>query len=136
MTQIPISLNCERGSNDQTGGEYDAFLSHSAADKAWAAQLAASLLRQGVSVWHYVEQIRPGDDLLKALNEGLAQSKVVVAVIDPRTPRTPAFEAGMALGLGKELVFVVPKEIVESDELSLTFQRVMFFSKARRRRGN
>jgi hypothetical protein len=40
-----------------------------------------------------------------------------------RTPRTPAFEAGMALGLGKELVFVVPKEIVESDELSFDISK-------------
>ncbi len=37
--------------------------------------------------------------------------------------RTPAFEAGIALGLGKELVFIVPKEIVESDELSFDISK-------------
>ncbi|MFY9610838.1 MAG: toll/interleukin-1 receptor domain-containing protein [Blastocatellia bacterium] len=92
--------------------KFDVFLSHSSRDKPWATQLAASLEKQGLTVWLDQDQIRPGDDFMKAIERGISQCRVVVTVVDPKeTSRGYQFlEAGMAIGLGKEISFVVPRK--------------------------
>lgn len=97
--------------------KFDVFLSHSAEDRSWTTKLASSLKKQGVSVWFDEEQLGLGTDVLKAIEKGISQSKVVVTVIDPKTTSGSRefFEAGMALGLGKEVSFIVPKETRRSD---------------------
>jgi nucleoside 2-deoxyribosyltransferase len=92
--------------------KFDVFLSHSSQDKSWTKQLASSLKKQGLAVWIDNEQIRPGEDVVKAIQNGIAKSNVVVTVVDPKkaSQADQFFEAGMAVALGKENAFVVPKE--------------------------
>jgi len=63
--------------------QYDVFLSHSRVDKAWVHQLATDLQGHGVQVWVDQHALRPGDRLVQGLEDGLAQSRVVVLVVSP-----------------------------------------------------
>lgn len=60
--------------------EYDVFLSHASEDMDWCEQLAERLRNDGVRVWFDKWQLKPGDHLLKRLNDGLKQSRKMVAV--------------------------------------------------------
>ena len=60
--------------------KYDVFLSHAREDTAWCEKLAERLRNEGVHVWFDEWELKPGDHLLARLNEGLRQSRKMVAV--------------------------------------------------------
>jgi hypothetical protein len=60
--------------------KYDVFLSHASEDTAWCEKLAERLRNEGVHVWFDEWELKPGDHLLARLNEGLRQSRKMVAV--------------------------------------------------------
>ena len=60
--------------------EYDVFLSHASEDADWCEQLAKRLRNEGLRVWFDRSQLEPGDHLIARLNEGLSQSRKMVAV--------------------------------------------------------
>jgi sulfatase modifying factor 1 len=60
--------------------KYDVFLSHASEDAAWCENLAERLRNEGVHVWFDKWELKPGDHLLARLNEGLRQSRKMVAV--------------------------------------------------------
>jgi len=87
------------------------FISYSHADSDWAREFAQSLSRRGVDVWLDQSEIQIGDSLRDAIEKGLRESDLIVALINPESLKRPAlfFELGAALGMGKRIVGVVPK---------------------------
>lgn len=57
---------------------FDVFLSHSTNDKPVVRELVTRLKKDGVRVWLDEEQVRPGDNILAKIEEGLEQSRVLV----------------------------------------------------------
>jgi small GTP-binding protein len=57
---------------------FDAFLSHSSKDKAVVRSVAERLRADGLSVWFDEWEIRPGDNILAKIEEGLERSRVLV----------------------------------------------------------
>jgi nucleoside 2-deoxyribosyltransferase len=93
------------------------FISYSSGDADWARSFAEALKQHGVGAWLDQFQVAPGDSIRDALEAGLRNSDVFVALIDPRGPGRSSvdpnlyFELGAALGMGKKVVAVVPREI-------------------------
>lgn len=87
------------------------FISYSHTDFDWAREFAESLSRRGIDVWLDQFEIQIGDSLRDAIENGLRESDLMVALINPESLQRPAlfFELGAALGMGKRIVGVVPK---------------------------
>jgi hypothetical protein len=60
--------------------QYDVFLSYAHEDSTWCEMLADRLHKANVRVWFDRWQLRPGDHLLVKINEGLQNSRRMVAV--------------------------------------------------------
>jgi hypothetical protein len=92
------------------------FISHSSADSEWAKSFADALRQHGIRVWLDQSQIKAGESLGEALEAGLRESDVLVAVIDPLTSFRPNlyFELGAAIGMGKRVVPIVPRGLDNS----------------------
>lgn len=89
------------------------FISHTARDTEWARSFAKALKERGVSVWFDEFDVQPGESLREALEAGLRNSDVFVALLDAEAPAKPNlfFELGAAIGMGKKVVPIVPKGI-------------------------
>jgi hypothetical protein len=89
------------------------FISHSPEDADWARSFAQALKERGVSVWFDEFDVRPGESVRDALEAGLRESDVLVALVDAEAPGKPNFffELGAALGMGKKVVPIVPKNL-------------------------
>jgi len=57
---------------------YDVFLSHSAKDKAIVRAIAERLQRDGLKVWFDEGVLKPGDNILAKIEDGLEHSRVLV----------------------------------------------------------
>ena len=77
-----LAAACAGVSKSKPGrnSSHDVFLSYATENLDWAAQLAERLRNEGVRVWFDQWQIKPGDHLLKRLNDGLKQSRKTIAV--------------------------------------------------------
>jgi predicted nucleotide-binding protein len=86
------------------------FISHSNADSEWAKSFADALRQHGIRVWLDQFQIKAGESIVDALEAGLRESDVLVALIDPKTSFRPNlyFELGAAIGMGKRVVPIIP----------------------------
>jgi hypothetical protein len=85
-------------------------------DADWARSFAEALKARGVGVWLDQFQIAAGEslrDALAKLETGLRESDVLVALIAPEPSLKPAlfFELGAAIGMGKRVVPIVPREL-------------------------
>jgi hypothetical protein len=89
------------------------FISHSARDADWARSFAQALKERGVTVWFDEFDVRPGESVRDALEAGLRGSDVLVALLDADSPSRPNlfFELGAAIGMGKKVVAIVPKDL-------------------------
>ncbi len=89
------------------------FISHSVKDADWVRSFAQALKQRGVSVWFDGLDVASGDSLPDALENGLRNSDVLVAVVDSESFSRPnvLFELGAAIGMGKRVVSIVPKGI-------------------------
>jgi len=89
------------------------FISHTARDTDWARSFAKALKDRGISVWFDEFDVQPGESLRDALESGLRDSDVLVALLDAEAPAKPNlfFELGAAIGMGKRVVPIVPKGI-------------------------
>lgn len=89
------------------------FISHSAQDADWARLFAQALKERGVTVWFDEFDVRPGESIRDALEAGLRKSDVLVALLDTESKSKPNlfFELGAAIGMGKKVVAIVPKEL-------------------------
>ena len=93
-------------------GKPSVFISHSANDADWARSFAQALKGLGVTVW-FDEDIRPGESWREALESGLRGSDVLVTLVSPDYLAKPGlfFELGAAIGMGKRVVSIVPKNM-------------------------
>ncbi len=89
------------------------FISYSKGDADWARSFADALKQRGVRVWLDQFQIAAGESVRDAIEEGLRESDVFVALIDPESSLKPNlfFELGAAIGMGKRVVPIVPREL-------------------------
>jgi len=89
------------------------FISHSARDADWARSFAQALKERGVTVWFDEFDVRPGESVRDALETGLRSSDVLVALLDGESQSKPNlfFELGAAIGMGKRVVAIVPKDL-------------------------
>jgi len=92
------------------------FISYTKADADWARSFAEALKQRGVRVWLDQFQISAGESLREALETGLRESDVFVALFDPASPMKPnfLFELGAAIGMGKRVVSIVPRALENS----------------------
>jgi len=96
------------------------FISYARRDADWARSFAQALKQRGVSVWFDEFDVRPGESWRDALEWALRNSDVLVALWDPEYASKPNvfFELGAAIGMGKKVVSIVPKDL---DPASLPF---------------
>src|SRR6478609_8104658 len=97
---------------------YDVFMSYAHADGAAVRILVTALEAQGLRVWFDSDEIRDFAGINKAIAEGLANSKVLVAFYSKIYPTrrpcqwelTAAFLAGQREGDPRRRVFIVNPE--------------------------
>lgn len=69
---------------DKKKYNYDAFISHSVADKIPVAdQLYIQLKQAGLKIWYSGNELTPGDSISKTIQEGLAQSRYGIVILSP-----------------------------------------------------
>lgn len=100
---------------NRSGKAQNIFISHPFAesDRQWVREFAQSLQRRGANVWLDELQVQAGEPLREALEEGLRNSDMIVAVLSEESVNQPwvFFELGAAVALGKRMVAVVPKDL-------------------------
>ena len=89
------------------------FISYSHDDAEWARRFAEALRRQNVNVWLDEWQVSAGDSLRDAIEAGLRGSDAIVSVLTRANARHPnvLFELGVALGMGKLLIPIIPPDL-------------------------
>lgn len=77
--------------NTDVGDEFvhDAFISHASEDKVFVKQLTDTMMRMGISVWYDDYELRVGDSIRGAINEGLLASRFGVVVLSPNFIKKP-----------------------------------------------
>jgi hypothetical protein len=93
------------------------FISYSSRDSDWAQAFAQSLKDFGADVWIERWQIAPGETWPAAFEKALRESGVIAVVVNPAQAFRPdlLFEVGAAVGMGKRLVPIVPKDFERSE---------------------
>jgi tetratricopeptide (TPR) repeat protein len=61
------------------------FISHSTLDDAFVQELANDLERHGIKTWVDEAEIRPGDDFISKIEEGLRKATHVIIVLSPQS---------------------------------------------------
>ncbi|MBI1353759.1 MAG: TIR domain-containing protein [Acidobacteria bacterium] len=86
---------------------------HSDEERDWVRRFAKSLDAQGVATWLDIAELRPGDDLRPAMEKALRTSDAIVLVLRRDAVGSPAvlFELGAALGMGKRLIPIIPRDL-------------------------
>ena len=89
------------------------FISYSHDDSEWVRKFAEALRDQRVAVWLDEWQLHLGESIREALETGLRDSDAIVAILSESNARRPNtfFELGVALGMGKRLIPVVPSDL-------------------------
>jgi hypothetical protein len=89
------------------------FISYSHDDEAWVRKFAEALRDQSVDVWLDTWQVHAGDSIRDALEAGLRGSDAIVSILSAANARRPnmLFELGVALGMGKRLIPIVPADL-------------------------
>ncbi len=64
---------------------YDLFLSHGAPDMLWVKSLARELEALGIAAFLDADEIRPGDNFVLRLSEGLETSRFLVLIVSAET---------------------------------------------------
>ena len=94
------------------------FISRTARDTDWARSFAKALKERGVSVWFDEFDVQPGEYWPDALESGLRNSDVIVALFDADAPARPNLLFALNLRLRRYLVRDTPEQTAE--ELSAT----------------
>ena len=85
LAQVPASKS-NRSHFAWPPPEYDVFLSHAWADGERPKQLADALTKAGLRVWFDAEEINDFDGITRAVTEGLAKSKTLLAYYSKTYP--------------------------------------------------
>jgi len=89
------------------------FISSSNKDISWARQFVEALQAQGVAVWFSERQVPPGRPFQAEVEKALRESDFIATLITPDSAESPNlfFELGAAVGMGKVIVPIVPKDM-------------------------
>jgi len=101
------------------------FLSHHSGDKKFVRELASALRAQKIDVFLDEENIAPGQNWQSQIRRAVQDSDVVVAVLTPKSLQSNVsfIELGMAWGLGKRIIPLVPRgQVVDIGSLPPTLQ--------------
>jgi nucleoside 2-deoxyribosyltransferase len=92
------------------------FISYSHDDAEWVRRFAEALRQQDVSVWLDEWQVNAGEPLRDAIEAGLRSSDAIVSVLTRANAQRPnvLFELGVALGMGKPLIPIIPPDLESS----------------------
>lgn len=92
------------------------FISYSHDDSEWVRQFAECLRHLNVSVWLDEWQLTAGEPLREAIEAGLRSSDAIVSVLTRANAQRPnvLFELGVALGMGKPLIPIIPPDLESS----------------------
>ena len=92
--------------------KHKVFLSYSHGESEWAKEFAKAISDRGVQVWLDQFEVKAGEPISEAIEKGLRESDLFVVLIDPDNVKTPSllFELGAAIGMGKRVVAIVPKD--------------------------
>lgn len=92
------------------------FISYTHDDAEWVHKFAEALRDQSVDVWLDAWQVHAGDSLRDAVEAGLRNSDAIVAILSAANARRPdiLFELGVAIGMGKRLIPIMPADLDSS----------------------
>jgi predicted nucleotide-binding protein len=93
------------------------FISHSFSDENWVREFANSLQQRGLTVW-FDKPVPLGQSWTEGIEKGLRESNFIVLLVTADSLRLPNlfFELGAAMGMGKQLIPVISKDL---DPMSL-----------------
>jgi hypothetical protein len=100
---------------------FDAFIAHAFQDQKIARQLAHALRARDWSVWFDEDELKVGDDLVAAINRGVAESYLQIFILSPAFFENswPRRELKLALGRefreGRKLMVPVWHEVDSAD---------------------
>ena len=88
------------------------FISHAPEDQDWVNSFAQALRGEGATVWRDEGELRAGEPWCKALERGLRGSDTVAWILTPENARRPTllFEVGAAVGMGKRVAPILPRD--------------------------
>ena len=106
------------------------YISYTRDDAEWVHRFAEALSQQDIEVWLDDWQVSAGQPLREALEDGLRSSDAIVSVLTRGNAQNPNvfFELGVALGLGKPLIPIVPADL-ESSALPSVFRSRRYLTK-------
>jgi len=74
-----------RRTAEQSGAEWDVFISHAREDKeAIARPLKNALTNEGLKVWYDEDALTVGDSLRRSIDRGLAHAQFGIVILSPR----------------------------------------------------
>ena len=92
---------------------YDVFLSYSHKDMAWAKEFATTLKNRGVTTWFDDDNLQPGDNWGKSIEQALRESNTLVLVLSQSNVNSPwtFFELGAAFADKKRIIPVLAEDV-------------------------
>jgi hypothetical protein len=93
------------------------FISYSSQDRDWAQAFAQSLKEFGAEVWFDQWKVPAGEAWPASFEKGLRESDVIAVVINLADLSRPnlLFEVGAAVGMGKRVVPILPRDFQSSE---------------------
>jgi hypothetical protein len=119
ISPVAVKARLTRERAEQTGLEYDVFISYGKRDGKRAAKRVGDLLEvQGIRTHLDTSELQPGQDWHQGLIEGIRRSSEVAVVCTRRSLDRPwiAIEIGCALGLDKNVTAILCGDI-DPDEI-------------------
>lgn len=109
------------------------FVSHSKVDGDFAELLKLKLERDGYSVWIDVDRLGPGVDWRQEIDEGIKNSKALIAVMSPeaRESEYVTYEWAFAWGTGVKIIPVMLRQTTMHPRLA-TLQYLDFTNRIAR----
>jgi len=89
---------------------FDVFVSYARDDSTFVRQLVPALRDRGLRVWYDEGELRLGDSILRAVEDGLEHSRFFVLILSPAFFKRSwaQFETGVALGRNEDKRHIVP----------------------------
>jgi hypothetical protein len=112
---------------------YDIFLSHNRKQKIWVRELAKFLRAQGLTVFFDEDSIKPGDDVVEALEQAVESSKSLVLVLSISSvcSHWVSFETATRvytdIAGGKKSLIPILVEKVDRSLVKLSVRRLDYF---------
>lgn len=93
------------------------FISAAFQDLEWTKSFVSELRKGGFDVWLDEEAPSMAESLFEEFQTALRSSEFFIFVVGSKDILTPnmAFELGVALGTGKPVIGIVPKDLADED---------------------